>query len=384
MKQWTCSTKVLLFFLLVITGCGGSPSNDSSVEKSKTSHTEKSTSVDTAEIRQTHQKKNPENPTKKSAFEHHGIFPTSVETDYEGNIKLTLNRTLHFNGLYISPDGLQWPENDAGTKAVAIHSKSLRQAMAESALQKKNQSESGELTVTSIQVEPSSGGPVMAGATALINGVLEIRGIKLLDTDDGYWLTWPSVKVHGEWESRIKGGEALRRTLKKQILSKLPDDIKKDSSNSSLDGRTSPVRAKVIKVFDGDTFKARLMDGTDREVYVRLKGINCPESKRNEKCEKEKFNGKWHCEGQIPYGIRAKKVVQNWLSGNEVILEPPGDKGFKQGHFDRLLAYVQMRTGEDLGIKLIKNGYCLDTSRQYSHPRGEKYRRHQEPIKPLK
>jgi micrococcal nuclease len=54
-----------------------------------------------------------------------------------------------------------------------------------------------------------------------------------------------------------------------------------------------PVLATVLRVYDGDTFKARarIWLGQDVEIWVRLRGVDTPEIGRRAKCDAEALKG---------------------------------------------------------------------------------------------
>jgi len=117
--------------------------------------------------------------------------------------------------------------------------------------------------------------------------------------------------------------------------------------------------ATVECIVDGDTFDARLNDG--RLLRIRLWGVDCPESRENEKCMK---NGAASCQAEIQRGKKAKELTKQLLAGGKITLKGPfaNIKNRKQ-------AYVIIN-GKDLGLTLIGSCQCED---EYKHKRKSEY-----------
>lgn len=138
----------------------------------------------------------------------------------------------------------------------------------------------------------------------------------------------------------------------------------------------------ISEIYDGDTIKVNLTD-KDKSVVVRILGMDCPESSRNEKCQEDGERGWMDCEEQIPLGKRATRVAKDLLAGDTVTLKSGTNEGFKTGSYGRALAYVHMPDGTDFGLEMVKRGQCRDFSHAFDHPRMETYQKHNRPIKPL-
>jgi micrococcal nuclease len=122
----------------------------------------------------------------------------------------------------------------------------------------------------------------------------------------------------------------------------------------------------VRKVTDGDTIR---VDGADGEEKVRVLGIDCPESARNAKCERDGRQGRHDCDWQVPRGVEAKRIARELLEGQQVTLEGP----FSRDPYGRLLAYVRMADGQDYGLRMVREGRCEDFGWKYPHPRAAQY-----------
>lgn len=126
-----------------------------------------------------------------------------------------------------------------------------------------------------------------------------------------------------------------------------------------------------IHIADGDTFKAQ--DKYGNLYTVRLLGVDCPESKKNIKCEKEgKKDSSQSCEMQIPKGLKAKEFTIKTIYKQSIVLE--GE--LKVDVYHRTLAYVKLEDGRDFGLELIKHNLCKDWSDKYPHPRSKEYKKY--------
>lgn len=106
---------------------------------------------------------------------------------------------------------------------------------------------------------------------------------------------------------------------------------KKDKSNYYL----------VTKVVDGDTFWAN--NGAEKDIKVRLIGIDAPESRKTGRKEIGYF------------GKEAKGYLTALLSGKSVKLVSDVDSLDRYG---RTLAYVYLQDGTFINAELVKNGYA--------------------------
>ncbi|GAA5116696.1 hypothetical protein GCM10023339_25960 [Alloalcanivorax gelatiniphagus] len=97
------------------------------------------------------------------------------------------------------------------------------------------------------------------------------------------------------------------------------------------------VRARVVRVTDGDTLRVRLPDG--REESVRVLGIDTPEVHEGAEC-----------------GGRDASAAMAALApvGSAVLLEPDPTQGDRD-RYDRLLRYVERR-GHDVGKAQVAAG----------------------------
>ena len=121
--------------------------------------------------------------------------------------------------------------------------------------------------------------------------------------------------------------------------------------------------AEVICIVDGDTFDVRLNDG--RILRIRLWGVDCPESRENEKCMR---NGSDACQSEIKRGKKAKSLTKNLLAGGKITL-----KGRFANIKKRKQAYVLV-DGRDLGLTLIGTCQC---EAEYDHQRKSEYEKAQ-------
>jgi len=106
-------------------------------------------------------------------------------------------------------------------------------------------------------------------------------------------------------------------------------------------GIPGPVAAKVIKVYDGDTFtvEAYPWPGLEAKASVRVNGVDTPEIRGKCDAEKEK-------------AIEAREYVKGLILGEVVLLE-----NIKHGKYaGRVVAEVILDGGENLADKIISQG----------------------------
>lgn len=106
---------------------------------------------------------------------------------------------------------------------------------------------------------------------------------------------------------------------------------------------------QVKKVVDGDTIDVEI-DGEEERVMIL--GIDTPEVHTSvEPAEWEGVND----EGWLrSWGHRASKFTKRWMT-DEVELVFDSSAG-KRGSYGRLLAYVKLPNGTDIGEELLKRG----------------------------
>ncbi len=135
------------------------------------------------------------------------------------------------------------------------------------------------------------------------------------------------------------------------------------------------VRVYVDKVLDGDTLVVRpVVEREGERIRIRILGIDCPESHKNPKCMRQGRQGGPDCEEQIPRGKKAGRHVAELIKHETVRLESgEDDEKFDRGGYDRILAYVRLDDGRDLGKHLVEKGLCRDYGHKYPHPRHDDY-----------
>ncbi len=104
---------------------------------------------------------------------------------------------------------------------------------------------------------------------------------------------------------------------------------------------TGPISAKVIKVYDGDTFtvEAYPWPGLEAKASVQVDGVDTPE-----------IRGK--CEAEKQKAIEARDFVKGLILGEVVQLE-----NVKHGKYaGRVVAEVILDGGENLADKIISQG----------------------------
>ena len=104
---------------------------------------------------------------------------------------------------------------------------------------------------------------------------------------------------------------------------------------------TGPMAAKVVKVYDGDTFtvEAYPWPGLEAKASVRVNGVDTPE-----------IRGK--CEAEKQQAIEAREFVKGLVLGEVVYLE-----NVKHGRYaSRVVADVKLGNGDNLAEKIISQG----------------------------
>lgn len=105
----------------------------------------------------------------------------------------------------------------------------------------------------------------------------------------------------------------------------------------------------VNKAIDGDTLK--LSTGE----HVRLIGIDTPESRYNNKLERDSIRSKKDAKTIIEMGKEAAGFTKRLTEGKKVKLEFDVQKRDK---YNRLLAYVYLEDGTFVNAKIIEEGYA--------------------------
>jgi micrococcal nuclease len=114
------------------------------------------------------------------------------------------------------------------------------------------------------------------------------------------------------------------------------------------------VPCRVLKVYDGDTFKCRLENG--EEIKVRLIGVDTPESRPNRKAMRDARREGVSLQRIIRLGKKATEFTRRLIPpGTVVLLETDVQIHDKYG---RLLAYVYLPDGRMLNEVLLEEGYA--------------------------
>lgn len=133
-------------------------------------------------------------------------------------------------------------------------------------------------------------------------------------------------------------------------------------------------RVFVERVIDGDTVVVRTIEHDPVEVRVRLLGIDCPETRRNAKCQADEERGLDGCDVQIPLGRHATEVARQLLHHRTVVLEnDEAASRLERDVYQRVLAYIRMPDGRDFGEVMISQTACEDYGWRYPHPRMKRY-----------
>ncbi len=122
-------------------------------------------------------------------------------------------------------------------------------------------------------------------------------------------------------------------------------------------------RFKVVRVIDGDTLDVDHPDGKYRTTRIRLWGVDTPETvKPNTPIQH--------------FGPEATRYVRQAADGETVTLRLYRPR--TRGAYGRLLAYVILPGGVDLGEGIIATGHgYADPRPQFRHPLLRRYRQAQ-------
>jgi micrococcal nuclease len=111
------------------------------------------------------------------------------------------------------------------------------------------------------------------------------------------------------------------------------------SAEASPDSNAaSAARALVVQVVDGDTLVVRLPSG--KRERVRVLGIDAPEMQPRERC-----------------AVQATTTTRRLAQGKTVALTADRTQAARD-RFKRLLAYVRLPGGSDLGKRVLAAGYA--------------------------
>jgi micrococcal nuclease len=115
---------------------------------------------------------------------------------------------------------------------------------------------------------------------------------------------------------------------------------------------------EVVKVVDGDTIDIDIADDGKNYTRIRLWGVDTPE-----------VYGK---NAPMYYGKEASGFVKELLENKKVkiFLDEGNDT---RGYYGRLLAYVQLESGEFLNEILLRKGYAYADTR-FKHSYYHKYK----------
>lgn len=116
---------------------------------------------------------------------------------------------------------------------------------------------------------------------------------------------------------------------------------------------SSHATATVVKVVDGDTIKVNLLD---KRENIRLIGVDTPESRNNQKAQKDAKRTKHDIKVILSQGKKATLHLKSLVpEGSKVYLEfdvEPRDR------YGRYLAYIFLPDGSMLNELIVRNGYA--------------------------
>ncbi len=104
------------------------------------------------------------------------------------------------------------------------------------------------------------------------------------------------------------------------ILSFLPFN----SANKSAFARSELIKIEIIKVYDGDTVRAKTTE--NKEISIRLIGIDCFEVSLIDRAYKQAYLENLSIEEVLKRGIESKKILHDFFktNNNDIFLESHG------------------------------------------------------------
>lgn len=143
-----------------------------------------------------------------------------------------------------------------------------------------------------------------------------------------------------DFEKFVTTNELISSTIIQQENPLLPEEKKQDPQVAGVTQSFQPFY-DVAKITDGDTIKV-MIDG--KIETVRLANINTPESvdpRRPVEC----------------LGKEASVKMAELVTGKKVSLEPDTTQANKD-RYERLLRFVFLEDGTDVGLEMIRQGYA--------------------------
>jgi len=125
--------------------------------------------------------------------------------------------------------------------------------------------------------------------------------------------------------------------------------------NQIQDEDVKPVQAQVTKIVDGDTIDVSIDGQAER---IRISGIDTPETVHPS-------------EPVQCFGKEASQKMKELVGEKKITLEP-NVGGDNRGAYGRLIRYLQLSDGTDVGAEMIRQGYAF-SYKKYPHSRLEEY-----------
>lgn len=124
-------------------------------------------------------------------------------------------------------------------------------------------------------------------------------------------------------------------------------------NKTSSQQKNATKEATFVYAIDGDTIIVKL---NGRKNHVRLIGIDTPESRPNDKAERDSMRTKQDMHTIVSLGLSAARYTRSLLHPGDLLkLEYDVERRDK---YDRILAYVYLPDGTMLNEKIIANGYA--------------------------
>lgn len=177
------------------------------------------------------------------------------------------------------------------------------------------------------------------------------------------------------------GGPSASRVRVRAAIEGTTVKAARRAALASMPTEIVAIPAKLLDVVDGDTIR---VEAEGEHHWVRIRGIDAPESSPSDKLEKDLDHALIASEQMTAMGRAATDWLGRCLAGHDLYLHvqrtPLGPQQYLHHNQHRLLAYVTLDTpdGVDVGASMLAAGYALVwprnlKTRRYAHPRDATY-----------
>lgn len=154
----------------------------------------------------------------EAVMEETGVYPTEIKTFQSGFAQLTLNGELTINSI-------KMPENDGGfptwpkdpgsergqSDLIYFENFDLKKALNQALNNEQSRDNSaGSLEITGMRANAYKSDSLRGFMDVTFNEAFTVNGAKLMKSDDGFWVAWPSEKAEdGNYYDLVSGNKDL-------------------------------------------------------------------------------------------------------------------------------------------------------------------------------